>query len=660
MGDEILLRIDIAMCGIVGIHSCGSRVPASEAELVCMRDSMALRGPDDAGVFRYQDEDVFVTLGHRRLSIIDLSSSGHQPMSTADKSLWITYNGEVFNFQGLRDELIATRKYAFQSKTDTEVILYGVREWGLEGCLKKIRGMYAFALFDALDGSLTLVRDPLGVKPLYYRQEQGLVAFASEIKAILSMPGVARRLNQNALYHYLTFANTPAPETLFAGIRKLEAGTYLKLDRTGNVKKVTYWDPTRFRPRTGLMDEEFCVQEVRRLLRQSVARRMVSDVPFGVFLSGGLDSSLNVALMAELMDRPVQTFSIGIEGDVSNEFQFAREVAQHFGANHHEVLINDRDFLEFLPRMAFLQDEPLADPVCVPLYYVSKLAREAGTIVIQVGEGSDEIFAGYGLYHFFNKWNHLLYQPYSHLPRLLKSSVHGLLKNRVTAHLSDALRRAARSEPLFLGNAIAFWDSEKKKLLINNKSSHETSGQLVQQLMNRLPSADPLSAIIQLELKNRLPELLLMRVDKMSMGNSIETRVPYLDEDLVEFALAIPSDLKFKNGRPKYVLKKAAEGIVPPEVIYRKKWGFCGSATNILSDRIVKYAYDRVHESDLMKGLFDKSLIEDLFQKHREHKRFNSFKIWNLMNLALWHECWFGGGEAPRTRFDDAATYSET
>jgi asparagine synthase (glutamine-hydrolysing) len=367
---------------------------------------------------------------------------------------------------------------------------------------------------------------------------------------------------------------------------------------------------------------------------------MVSDVPFGVFLSGGVDSSLNVALMAELMERPVETFSIGIEGDPSNEFFYARKVAKHFGANHHETLIDENDFISFLPKMAFILDEPLADPVSVPLYYVSKLARDSGTIVIQVGEGSDEVFAGYGMYHLFDKWNRKAFRYLLKTPKIFRYFLFALARTGAPPYVVDALKRAWKDEMLFVGNAIAFWDTEKEELLLDADSRID-SARFIAELGASLGIQDSLSEIIQIELKNRLPELLLMRVDKMSMANSIETRVPFLDEDLVEFALTIPSPLKGKEGNPKYILKKAAEGIIPDEIIYRRKWGFCGSATNMVTDKLARYARGVIMENSLIKELFRRDRLLKIFEEHLTQKRFNSFKIWNLLNLALWHDCWF-------------------
>jgi asparagine synthase (glutamine-hydrolysing) len=475
---------------------------------------------------------------------------------------------------------------------------------------------------------------------LYLHHQGKTIAFASEIKALLAMPGMKRELNQQSLYHYLTFANAPAPETFFSGITKLEAGCWLRVDSDGRLEKKQYWESSSFSAHAMPLAEQEYVDEVRRLLRQSVARRMVSDVPFGVFLSGGVDSSLNVALMAELMDRPVDTFSIGIEGDPGNEFDYARNVAERFGARHHEITITDDDFISFLPQMPYMQDEPLADPVCVPLYYLSKLARESGTTVIQVGEGSDEIFSGYEMHHYFNRIDQSYYQPYLKLPGALKVLIHRLAVGRVSEEKEDSLRRAITTDPIFMGNAIAFWDSEKGRLL-NRPHVGQTSSGLIRDLKNRLNISDPLLRIINVELKNRLPELLLMRVDKMSMAQSIETRVPFLDEDLVEFALQIPSALKFKNGETKYILKKAAEGIIPDDIIYRKKMGFCGSATSMLSDRLIQYSREVILSSPLTTELFNRPFIEQLFANHEHQKRFNSMKIWNLLNLVLWYDCWF-------------------
>ncbi len=628
------------MCGIAGIFAWRGGVRVDEPVLLAMRDAMAHRGPDDAGLLVHRGRHVTAGLAHRRLSIVDLSPRGRQPMSSGDGRLTLVYNGEIFNFVALRETLESIGGHHFQSDSDTEVILHAVQQWGLEGALSRFRGMYAFALLDRSDESLTLVRDPLGVKPLYYREDRDSLLFASEIKGLLAHPDVPRALDEGALAHYLTFANTPAPNTLFRGIRKLEAGTWLKVEANGRITTQRYWDPAQIEQRR-VTDEADCVEHLRCLLRQSVARRMVSDVPFGVFLSGGVDSSLNVALMASLMDRPVVTYSIGIEGDAQNEFEPARRVAKHFGTQHHEVQIGNEDFIRFFERMAYVQDEPLADPVCVPLYYLSRRARETGTYVIQVGEGSDEIFGGYGMYHRFDAWNRLAFRPYSHLPGFARHALYRLSRRLGPPALYDAGRRAAFREPLFIGNAVAFWDAEKLELMRNPPPAEGFASRFIRDLAASQGVRDSLLAMINVELRNRLPELLLMRVDKVSMANSIETRVPFLDEDVVEFALSLPSGLKLRNGVAKYVLKKAAEGLVPNDIIYRKKVGFCGSATNMLNGELAAYAREVVMHSGLIRELCHRDYVEMLFARHATQPRFNSFKIWNLLNLALWHDTWF-------------------
>lgn len=636
------------MSGIVGAFSCEPGWYLAEAALHRMREMMTTRGPDGSGAYFHRDERLFVGLGHRQLSLGGLPPADHQPLSSVDGSLTIVLNGEIYNSPQLREELTATGRQ-FRSRSSSELLLHGLRTWGLEECLRRIRGTYAFAFFDTRDGSLTLVRDPLGVKPLYLHRLGKTIAFASEIKALLALPGIRKSLNQQSLYHYLTFANAPAPDTFFTGISKLEAGSWQRFDSAGRLEKHQYWETSSFSAHAAPLGEREYVDEIRRLLRQSVARRMVADAPSGVFLSGGVDSSLCVALMAEVTERPLETFSIGVEGDRDNEFAHARAVAERFGTRHHEIRITDDDFISFLPRMPYLQDEPLADPACVPSFYLAKLARGAGTALIQAGEGSDEIFSGYEMHHYFKRIDQAYYQPYLKMPRLLKSVTHRLAARKLSAEKQDGLRRAITNDPIFLGNAIAFWDSEKKQLLSRPYTGQTSSG-LIRELKNRLNISDPLLNIINLELKNRLPELLLMRVDKMSMAHSVETQLPFLDQDLVEFALQIPSALKLKNGEHKYILKKAAEGILPDSTIYRKKTGLCGSATSMLSPALTGFARDAILSSSLSADLFNRPSLEQLFVNHGTQKRFNSFKIWNLLNLVLWYDSWFGNDSKLLTR----------
>src|SRR5918992_5941852 len=383
------------MCGICGVWEYGASEGSVEPSLLArMRDEMTHRGPDDSGELLFDDRRG--GFGFRRLSIIDLSAAGHQPMHGCDERTWLVFNGEIYNHALLRADL-EKRGHKYASRTDSETILHLYEERGLD-FVHDIEGDYAIAIWDAAREQLVLVRDRIGVKPLYFYHKDGRFIFASEIKAILQHPAVTPDVDEESLYHYLTFLTTPAPRTLFRDIHKIPAGRMLVVSRDGTVNIKQYWDALP--PEQALVrSEEEHKTEILRLLRESIRKRMMSDVPFGVFLSGGVDSSANVALMSEQMTRPVETFTVGFrDQEYLNELDSARRIARDFGTNHHEVIISEEEMRAFLPDLVFHQDEPIADPVCVPLYYVSRLARETGTVVVQVGEGADEIFSGYDKY----------------------------------------------------------------------------------------------------------------------------------------------------------------------------------------------------------------------------------------------------------------------
>ncbi|MBI2457920.1 MAG: asparagine synthase (glutamine-hydrolyzing), partial [candidate division NC10 bacterium] len=452
------------MCGIVGVYNYGNPgLPLQAGTIAGMRDTMEHRGPDDAGVFVSPDGKL--GLGHRRLSILDLSSLGHQPMATADGRYWIVYNGEVYNFRELRAEL-EPKGYTFRSTSDTEVLLALYAEYGPK-MLHRLRGMFALAIWDAREERLWLARDRIGIKPLYYTCRDGRFLFASEIKAILAFPGIPRSVHLPGLHHFLSFLTTPAPLTLFEGIRKLPAGHTLTVQRDGSVALEEWWDVFDGVQPSATGDEAAIPGHILHLLRESIRYRMVSDVPFGVFLSGGIDSSTNVALMAELMDRPVETFSIGFTGEERyNEFPYARQIAERFRTTHHEVQIGVNDLIGFLPQLIHHQDEPIADPVCVPVYFVARLAKEHGVTVCQVGEGSDELFCGYPLWGWFlraARWN----QGFGLLPRPVRRWAPALLRAAGKQHglPYECLRRASEGESLFWSGAEAFYESQKAELL---------------------------------------------------------------------------------------------------------------------------------------------------------------------------------------------------
>ena len=571
--------------------------------------------------------------------------------SEPDGTVWIVFNGEIYNHLELRTELEALG-HVYANRSDTESVVHGYEEWG-EGVVHRLRGMFAFAIYDgrsreqggtAGGPKLFLARDRLGIKPLYYTQQDGRFLFASEIKAILAWPGVHREVNDEALYHSLTLSVAPAPLTMFRDIYKLCPGNTLTVTAKGRLEQVEYWDPLDSASSLDSASEPEIVQRLRDLLHESINLRMMSDVPFGVFLSGGVDSSLNVGLMSELMDRPVDTFSVAIKDDpLSDERSPSRRVARHFGASHHEVLITPQDFVDFLPEMAYHQDEPLVDPVCVPLYHVSKLARDNGTIVIQVGEGADELFAGYNGYAIMADFHRRFYGPFSALPHWLKRSTAALGARLLSDRRSEYLRRASDGQELFWGGAVVFSDEARRRLLSNGREDqpYDTYADVIVPYYRRFDEARPgmpfLDRIIYLELKHRLPELLLMRVDKMSMATSVESRVPFLDHKLVEFALAISSTLKYRRGRTKHILKEAARGIIPPDVIDRRKTGFCGGADNMVSGLVVDHAERVITKSEWLWSMMNMEVVQSMLAEHRAGRRNYSMMIWGLLNLAVWH-----------------------
>jgi asparagine synthase (glutamine-hydrolysing) len=638
------------MCGICGVLNLApSAEPVTEPTLRAMTDTLRHRGPDSDGFFVSPDQNV--GLGFRRLSIVDLVT-GDQPLANEDESIWLIFNGEIYNHASHRPHLEA-RGHRFRSRSDGEVILHLYEEFGAD-CVHHLRGMFAFALWDSRRRQLLLVRDRIGVKPLYFAITSHSLLFGSEIKALLTHPDLEPRLNESALSLYLTFAATPAPQTLFHQVQKLPPGHRLIVDaNTAEQRLERYWQPLPDPVERSIRREpEEYVERLEALVRESIGLRMMSDVPYGAFLSGGLDSSLNVALMAELADRPVSTFSVAIEGDAaSDELGFARVVAERYGTQHHEVVIGEQDFIDYLPELVWHQDEPLADPVCVPLHAISEEARRSGTKVVQVGEGSDELFSGYTSYAFFTDFHRRVWRPYQLVPSALRRSAAFIGDHVLSLDRSDVLSRAAGGGELFWGGAIPFYDAHKRGLLrgLDDAAGREAVAALYADVDAALPDASQLDRMIGIELRQRLPELLLMRVDKVTMGSSLEARVPYLDHKLVEFALAIPADVKYRNGVTKWVLKRVAERVgLDRKLTSRAKRGFCGSATNMLSPRLLARAEQDVFDSPFAQSRFDLQFVRTMFAEQRAGRADHNFRIWNLWNLVAWHACWFEGARSRR------------
>ena len=661
------------MCGIVGSFKPGG-IAASPDVLSAMRDRMAHRGPDGVGIWQSPRGDC--TLGHRRLSIIDLSTSANQPMVNAAGNVALIFNGEIYNHADVRRELQQLGNYQWVTDhSDTEMILHAYEEWGLD-CVNRFYGMFAIAIYDARDAARPIVhfiRDRVGIKPLYFaRTARGEWLFGSEIRALLAHRDLPAEMDTVAFWHYLTFIVTPAPLTLFKGIFKMPAGYTITIDHAGRATSRQWWDckPDRSTLYSESdLSEADAVKELTRLLKQSIARRMVSDVPFGVLLSGGVDSSLNVALMSELMDRPVTTFTVGYEGQEDyNEFQYARRIAARYNTDHHETLINGREAQEFLPLLVQLQDEPIADNVCIPLYFLAKLVRDRKTTVVQVGEGADEHFLGYWWCEHYRHKYETVYQPArqgaSFWRKLLargKAATPG-----VSGEDLEIQKRAEQSQELFWGGAVCWWGELREQLTPNadrfagtidcpvegllpsghrRLDSHAVVREYLAPLDGRLAEPEVLQKIPYMEMKLRLPEHLLMRVDKLTMAHSIEARVPFLDHDVVEFANRLPWTYKLRDGVGKSLLKKAAAPYLDEDMLYRRKQGFGAPMEEWFREgEFGPRCLAAFERSELRKqGFFDNDFFTDMLKRQIAGRGGYSFYLWTVLNAVLWHESWIMG-----------------
>lgn len=607
-----------------------------------MSDRMIHRGPDDAGFYISRNGQCGLTF--RRLAIVDLSPAGHQPMSTSDGRFTIVFNGEIYNHLEVRQELEA-KGYQYRSRSDTETILFAYKEWG-EECFKKFLGMFAISIWDEEKQEVFIIRDRIGIKPLYYANPDGRFLWASEIKVLLEHPAIKRNFNERALPHYLSLLMPPAAETMFDGIYKLEAGHSLRISKNGDVAKKRWWSLLDAGAMNASLTEAEAINDLRFLLRRAIKDRMMSDVPFGVFLSGGIDSSLNVALMSELMDRPVQTFTVGFsELEKYNELGYARQIAEKFKTDHHEILIDAKTAQAKLSDLAWHEDEPNGDPVCIPLYFVSKLARDNGTIVVQVGEGSDEEFLGYPWMIRDLKFRSKYWK--SFIPKPLRRAGY-LASSPFIKHplMREYLRRYSEGEEFFWGGAMAFTETHKQDLLKNyskeNHSTYKFPEQWHHEINESYPQAEYQQRMMYLEFQQRLPQMLLMRVDKVSMATSIEARVPFLDHRIVEYAFRMPQKIKLgPNLVPKHILKKASEDILPNEHIYRKKQGFAAPVAEWLKKDLKPMFDEHLTSSRIVKEYLNKDYIRTLQDEHESGIRKNGDLLWALLNLMLWEKRYF-------------------
>ena len=667
------------MCGISGIlNYTGQRADIREVDLQRMADSIRHRGPDGNGIWKSPDN--LVGFGHTRLSIIDLSPAGAQPMHSRCGRFHLTYNGEVYNHLNLRRRL-EHLGHEFVGRSDSETVLHSLMQWGLDA-LKKFDGMFAFCFYDAEEKRAWLVRDRVGIKPLYYTFQNGICYFGSEIKALIAHPVISAQIDPLAAYHYLTFLTTPAPQTMFKGIGKIPAGHLVEIqfadgNRPSKINGIQWWDAIVQSPDDDrYQDEQWVKTEIRRLLGESIEKRMMSDVPFGVFLSGGIDSSTNVALMDALTSQPVKTFTVGFKNHEDfNELEYARKIRDIFKTDHHEVLIDSNDMIGYLDQLILTQDEPIADWVCVPLYFVSKLVRDTGTVVVQVGEGADEQFFGYEGYMQILRWKKKYWNPLRAMPGFIRGGIYGMssianMFNVGWRGRKEQTYRAWKNREFFWGGAICYPEIFKQEIVADRGAwelkalgeggiddpvgwlpdrfrqldSFGVVDEYLSAIRSGKPSAGFMERMIYLEFKLRLVELLLMRVDKITMSTSIEARVPFLDHKLVEFSMNIPDELKIKNGTTKYILKEAVRGLIPDEIIDRKKMGFGAPVAEWLKGPFGGKVESAFMETDLRKeGLIDFDVGIEFLKEHRENDRDYAYPIWCLFNLALWYDHWVAG-----------------
>ncbi len=629
------------MCGIVGLlTSKAGDIPGYET-LREMRDLLIHRGPDEAGEYirLLDDKGPFLFLGHRRLSIIDLAG-GHQPLSNEDGTVWVTFNGEIYNFRELREDLKG-RGHQFRTVSDTEVVVHSYEEYG-DDCFKQFNGMFAIGIWDGKRNRLVLARDRLGKKPLYYSLIDETFLFSSELKAIMSYPGFPRRVDPLSLTKYLFFEFIPCPHTIFRDAKKLPPASYLISDGKGfEVRE--YWSPFHSLETVGAFSEEEAASRVTELLRQSVKRRLVSDVPLGVFLSGGIDSSAVTALAQRENPGKIETFSIGFEDASFDESDYAMLASKHIGTKHHERTMGPADLLNIVPNLPDILDEPMADASILPTYLLSKFTREYVKVALG-GDGGDELFAGYPTYlahkfaRFYDRWMAPVHPLLAFLGNLLPVSDNNISFDfKVKKFLSGMGYTDTIRNFVWLGS---FSFPELQSVLSTEIRSHLNQERLVEEISayeSVFPSADRAGLLQFLDLKLYLQEAILVKVDRASMACSLEVRAPFLDHGFVEFVMGLPSSLKLRGLTSKYILKKAMESFLPHDVIHRKKKGFGVPIAKWVKGPLKELFGDLLsHDRIGREGFLNPAYVDTLLKDHLVGKKDNRKQLWTLLVWELW------------------------
>jgi asparagine synthase (glutamine-hydrolysing) len=644
------------MCGICGEIDFDHQGIKPEV-LKKMCQVLAHRGPDDEGMAFFRDGQCVegenpavlskggngfeVGLGHRRLSIIDLSEAAHQPLSNEDRSLWIVFNGEIYNFQEIREGL-QKKGHLYKSRSDTEVILHAYEEWGV-ACLERFRGMFAFAIWDSRRKQLFMARDRLGKKPLVYYHQEGRLVFASEIKALLQAQGVERKVNIRALHHYLTYQYVPSPDTIFEGIKKLPPAHYLLYDASGKVSVDRYWNLKFNSVQSRRANVADLCHQLKNELEESVKLRLISDVPLGAFLSGGVDSTLIVAIMARLTGKSVKTFSIGFDEKEYDELAYAKLVSDYFSTEHHAFVVRP-NAIEILPKLVWHYNEPFADSSAIPTYYVAKMTKDFVKVVL-TGDAGDENFAGYGRY-LRSKWVAL----FTTIPEgMRKRWMPTFLRLLTTLHwreksfnrLADFIESLSADQGRNYAEQVKVFNAREREDIYSEDFAEQLrSWNPVDYLLGKFNEAeteDLLERLLYVDIHSYLPEDLLVKMDIATMANSLEARVPFLDHRFMEFVANIPSRLKLKGTTTKFILKKAFEDLLPEPIRKRKKMGFGVPVSRWFRNELKGYIYDVLLDSrSLKRGYFTREGIQRLLDEHSRMRYDHSAKIWALLFLEIW------------------------
>jgi asparagine synthase (glutamine-hydrolysing) len=623
------------MCGICGIVNGEDELISTDL-LHSMARTMRHRGPDDEG-FHIQPG---VALGFQRLSIIDLAG-GHQPMSSADARYWLVFNGEIYNFQSLRQQLEGTGHHRFQTNSDTEVILHLYQEFG-ENCVQHLRGMFAFAIWDTQKKTLFAARDRLGKKPFVYATVGSTFLFASELRALLKHPGIHKEIDYGSIDLYLTYQYIPSPRTIFQQIQKLPPAHSLLWEK-GEVTVKRYWEP-RFLPKTSMSFNEASAQMMAKL-REATKLRMISDVPLGAFLSGGKDSSIIVGLMSELSSTPVKTFSIGFEEQDLSELPFARTVAKHFGCDHHEFVVKP-DMVELLPKLAWHYSEPFADSSALPSYYVSQITRQHVTVALN-GDGGDEAMAGYPRYKamkFLQIWQKLPIHLRKSLFKLADLVPDGPPPASISWRLKRLLRLGLSDSRSIYSDSLCIFREEQKTPIYSDFMRQTLANQFAPDYLNHILSQGlkypGLDAYLYADLIAYLPECLMTKMDIASMANSLEARSPFLDHEFLELVAGFPSSWKLRGiHSSKHILTQAANGWLPDSILNRRKQGFAIPMSHWFKGKLKSYVEDTLlSKKALSRNLFRPEGLKMMLNSNLAGKTDYSYQLWTLLMLEHWYK----------------------